>query len=85
MHLSYVSGIRNPEATRPTHELSEMEMTRGARSDDLFMEPLEPLDVGEDKPWMPLSISITAWKTISTHIHAIALHGFDGRSLGSRR
>lgn len=82
MHLSHVSIVKYLEAARHTHELSETERTRGASSDALLIDPLEPLDIGEDKPWT-LLVYIMAWKTLPTHIHAIALHRFDGWSLGS--
>lgn len=35
---------------RRTHELSDMEMTRGASNDDLLTDPFDPLGVGEDIP-----------------------------------
>jgi hypothetical protein len=37
----------------PTQELSETETTRGASKDDLLIDPLEPWDVGEDRPCVP--------------------------------
>jgi hypothetical protein len=52
MHLFPVSVYRLQDGARPTQELSEIDMTRGASSDDLLTELLEPLDTGEAKPWL---------------------------------
>jgi hypothetical protein len=50
MHLYRVSTCQLYRAATRTHEPSEMEMTRGARSEDLLTELWEPLDVAEERP-----------------------------------
>jgi hypothetical protein len=55
MHLYRISKRQVSRAMARTHEPSETEMTRGARSEDLLTELWEPLDVVEERPWTVVS------------------------------
>jgi hypothetical protein len=55
MNLCKVSIAQPTRLSIYTHELSEIDMTRGASSEDLFKEPLELLGTGDAMPWMRLS------------------------------
>lgn len=50
MHLWKISIARPTLLSIYTHELSDIDTTRGASSDDLFKEPLEPLCAGYGPP-----------------------------------
>lgn len=83
MHLVDVSSCKTIEAKRPTQELSVTERTRGARSDDLFMEVWEPLEVVDERPYMEASAKCSSM-IFHTHIHAVALQRINARPLGAR-
>jgi hypothetical protein len=58
MYLVAVSSDQSSQDVQRTQELSVMERTRGARSEDLFMELWEPLETVEDKPCINVSVMV---------------------------
>lgn len=54
MHLYEISIAHSTRLSICTQEFSDIDTTRGASSDDLFKEPLEPLCAGYGPPWIRL-------------------------------